>query len=97
MPREEFEFSCPCCGKRVELNVRSGKVRAVNPEEKKGGKGLDELLSDQRHESERLASAFDDARTDQASEAEKLDDLFREAKRAAKDDDRRPPHPFRQD
>jgi uncharacterized Zn finger protein (UPF0148 family) len=98
MPKEVFEFSCPCCGKRVELNTRNGKVRAVKIEESKKGKSFDDLLSDQARESDRLGSVFDEARQDQAKQGEKLDDLLREAKKAAKDDqDKKPPHPFQQD
>jgi len=95
MPREVFEFSCPCCGKRVELNTRNGKVRAVNVEESKHGKSLDDMIADQKDEGGRLESMFDEARTDQASAKEHLDDLFSEAKEATKKDDKdKPPHPF---
>ena len=95
MPREVFEFSCPCCGKRVELNVRNGKVRAVNIEESKRGKSFDDMVADQKHEGDRLGSAFDEARADQASAKETLDDMFSEAKDADdKDGKKKPPHPF---
>ena len=95
MPREVFEFSCPCCGKRVELNTRNGKVRAVNIEESKRGKSFDDMIADQKTEGDRLGSVFDEARTDHEAANETLDDLFSEAKDAVKKDDKdQPPHPF---
>ncbi len=98
MPKEVFEFSCPCCGKRVELNTRNGKVRAVKFEESRSGKSFDDLVEDQKGEADRLGSMFDEARADHESQPETLDQLFTDAKEAAKDDDdKQPPHPFRQD
>jgi hypothetical protein len=97
MPREVFEFSCPCCGKRVELDTRSGVARAVKVEESKQGKSFDDLVSDQSKEGERLGSVFDQAKRAQSRQAERLDKLLREAKDAAKDDRGKPPHPFMQD
>lgn len=97
MAKDLFEFSCPCCGKRVELDVRSGRVRAVRPEEAKGGKDLDRLVADHRRESERLGNLFADAADQQRRQGERLDELLREAKReAAKDDPERdrPRSPF---
>jgi len=82
MPRDVFEFSCPCCGKRVELNARNGKVRAVKFEESKRGKSMDDLVSDQKREGERLGSAFEEARKDQSTHKERLEDLFTDAKEA---------------
>ena len=97
MPREVFEFSCPCCGKRVELNTRNGKVRAVKIEESKKGKSFEDMVADQKNEGERLGSMFEEAREDHASRKQTLDDLFGEAKKAAAEDDDKPPHPFRED
>ena len=98
MPREVFEFSCPCCGKRVELNTRNGKVRAVNIEESKKGKSFDDMVSDQKNEGQRLGSMFDEARADQDAAQETLEDLFSDAKDAVKRDEKeKPPHPFLED
>ena len=97
MPREVFEFSCPCCGKRVELNTRNGKVRAVNIEESKRGKSFDDMVSDQKKEGQRLGSMFEEAQRDHASRKETLDDLLSEAKDAVKKDKSKPPHPFLED
>lgn len=95
MPREIFEFSCPCCGKRVELNTRTGKVRAVHFEESKHGKSLDDLVADQQREGERLQSEFDAARRDHEQTKDHFDRLYDEAERAAAEDkDKKPPHPF---
>ena len=97
MPREVFEFSCPCCGKRVELNTRNGKVRAVNIEESKRGKSLDDMIASQKTEGDRLGSVFDEARSDQSAAKETLEDLFSQAKDATKKDKKKPPHPFMED
>ena len=98
MPKEVFEFSCPCCGKRVELNVRNGKVRAVDFEDDERGKSLDDLVSDQKHEGKRLGDAFDEAAGDVATQKDRFDDLFSEAKDAAKKEKgTKPKHPFLED
>lgn len=97
MPREVFEFSCPCCGKRVELNTRNGRARAVNVEESKKGKSFEDMLSDQKNEGQRLGSMFDDARHEHESRNKTLDDLLADAKDAVKKDKGKPPHPFRED
>ncbi len=95
MAKYIFQFPCPCCGKRVELNVRNGKARAVKFEESKKGKDLDGLVEDQRHEGTRLGSVFDEAREDQSHQAEHLDELFDQATEdAKKDKDKKPFNPF---
>jgi hypothetical protein len=96
MPKDVFEFPCPCCGKRVEVNVRSGKARAVDPTEKKGN-DLDGLIAEQARASERLGSVFEEARSDEDRRAERLGDIFKSAANEAKKDKdkgRRPPSPF---
>ena len=97
MPREVFEFSCPCCGKRVELNARNGKVRAVSIEESRGGKSFEDMVSDQKNEGDRLGSMFDEASEDHASREQTFDGLFSDAKDAVKKDKSKPRHPFRED
>ena len=94
MPKDVFEFPCPCCGKRIELNTRTGRSRAVAFEESKDGKNLDDLISDQKQEGDRLGSMFDEAQKDHEGRPQHLDDLFSDAMDAAKDDDEKPPHPF---
>ncbi len=95
MAKHIFQFPCPCCGKRVELNVRNGKARAVKFEESKKGKDLDGLVEDQRHEGTRLGSVFDEARGDQSRQAERMDELFDQATEdAKKDKDKKPFNPF---
>lgn len=92
MPKDAFQFPCPCCGKRVEVNVRSGRARAVKPSEAKGGQDLDKLLDRQKQETSRLGDVFADALEQQKSDRDRLDDLLRKAKeRAKEDDDERPP------
>ena len=95
MKKSVFMFPCPCCGKSVEVDTRSGKARAVRPEEAKGKGDLDQLLDAHKHESERLADLFDSAQGRQASEADHLEEQLRRAKdEARKDKDERPPNIF---
>ena len=95
MARYVFELPCPCCGKRIEIDTRSGKARAVRFEESKKGKDLDGLVEEHRHEDERLASLFDEARTDVSKQEERLEDAFKRAAREAeKHKDEKPPNPF---
>lgn len=92
MPKDAFRFNCPCCGKRIEVNVRSGRARAVKPSEAGGGQDLDTLIDKQKGESTRLGDVFSDALDQQKSDSQRLEDLLRKAKEEAKhDDDERPP------
>ena len=77
-----FEFPCPCCGKRVELDTRTGKVRAVRSADQPGG--FDELLRGQDKEADRLTSAFNEAARDVRSSPDRLDRLFDEAQEDAR-------------
>jgi len=97
MLKDVFTFPCPCCGKLIEVDTRSGRARAARPEEAKGGRSLDRLLDAQQRESERLGSVFDDARARQAKEADQLAEALRRAKDEAKKDkdkDQRPRNIF---
>jgi len=96
MPRHLFTFPCPCCGKTVEVDTRTGKARAARPEEAKGGRDLDSLLSAQKHESDRLDGLFDDAKGRQKDNSDRLEDQLRRAKDETKKDnkDERPPNIF---
>ncbi len=95
MPKHIFEFPCPCCGKRIEVNVRNGKARAVSFEDSVKGKNLDGLVEDQKREGTRLGSLFDEAREDQDRSQEHLDDMFKQAaEEAKKDKGKRPVNPF---
>jgi hypothetical protein len=89
MLQDVFTFPCPCCGKTVEVNVRSGKARAVRPDEAKGGRDLDSLLAQQKRESERLHDMFDSARDQQAKNIERLTKELDRAKEEAKKDPKR--------
>jgi hypothetical protein len=92
MPRDVFELSCPCCGKRIEVDTRAGKAR---PEEAKGGQSLDSLLESHKREGERLADVFSQARQQQSRQSERLADELARAKEAAKQDkDKKPINPF---
>lgn len=95
MLKDVFTFPCPCCGKLVEVDTRSGRARAARPEEAKGGQSLDRLLEAHQKEGERLSSVFDDARERQAKEQELLADALRRAKEEAKKDkDKKPRNIF---
>ena len=95
MARHLFRFRCPCCDKRVELDTRSGKARAMKVDESKAARDIDKLVSEQKHEGERLTSIFDQAATDQSKQKEQLDRLLGEAMKEAKEDkDEKAPNPF---
>ena len=84
MAQTVFRFPCPCCGKQIEIDTRSGKARAANPKEKDGGKDLDDFLRAQQKEKERLENVFDSARGDHQKQQERLDELLKKAKEDAK-------------
>jgi hypothetical protein len=95
MADTSFTFPCPCCGKLIEVDTRSGKARAVRAEEAKGGRDLDTLLRAHGKEHERLGGLFDSARDDQKRQADQLEAKLRRAKdEAKKDKDTRPRNPF---
>jgi hypothetical protein len=95
MAESLFTFSCPCCGKQIEVDTRSGKARAVRPQEAKGGQSLDDLLSAQKKDQKRLADLFASAKDQQAKQSEALDAKLQRAKEEAKKDkDERPRNPF---
>lgn len=94
MAKDVLKLSCPCCGRRIEVDVRAGKARAAKAEEAAAAPDLDRLLDQHKHDSERLASAFDRAAQDHGRDKERLADLFEAAKDEAKDDDSKPPNPF---
>ena len=82
MLKDHHQFSCPCCGKLIELDTKTGKARAVA---KDGKRDLDDLLSAQQRDEARLGDAFDQARSKQQRESEHLDDLLNKAKKDARD------------
>ena len=97
MPKDVFEFSCPCCGKRVEVDVRTGAARAVHFEESKKGKDLEGLIAEQSKESQRLGDVFQSAQDQQRRQKERLEDLLKGAKeevKKEKDKPRKPANPF---
>lgn len=90
-----FQFDCPCCGKRIEYDVRSHKARAVKVKEAKVSKDFDALLADQSLERKRLDSAFGQAVDAQKQEKQTLDQMFKTAKKKAEEEpDEAPPRPF---
>lgn len=90
-----FTFSCPCCNKRIEIDTRSGKARAVRPDEAKGGRDLDSLLSAQKKDGDRLDQLFSSAKDGVAKQNEALDAELKRAKdEAKKDKDTRPRNIF---
>ena len=95
MPKDIFQFACPCCGKQIEVDVRSGRARAVVPKEAKGRGDLDTLLEQHKTEGQRLDSVFDEAQQRHVKERERLEQLFGKAvDDAAKAKDEKPPNPF---
>ena len=97
MLKDRFEFPCPCCGKRIEFDIRTGEARAVKPSEARHGKDLDTLLSDHKQEGERLDHMFRDAERKTRKQPDRLKDLFEKAKdevREEGDDGVKPRNPF---
>lgn len=95
MPKDVFQFSCPCCGKAIEVETRTGRARAVNPAEKRGGGDLDQLVEKQQQEQQRLHDVFSQAKEQQSKQQQQLDALLQKAKQEAKkEQDKRPPSPF---
>lgn len=89
--RHLITFPCPCCGKRIELDTRNGKARALD----KNPGGLDALLESHKSESKRLGDAFDSASSEENKSSEHLDELLRDArKRARENPDDDVPRPF---
>jgi len=88
-------FLCPCCGKWLELNTRTGKARAADPLEAKGGQDLDKLLRAQKREEARLGDLFSSATKDEQQQAERLAAQLERAKQEAKKyKDEKPRNPF---
>lgn len=88
-------FDCPCCGKRIEFDVRSQKARAVKVTESRVSKDFDTLLADQTAEKARLEGAFGSAIEAQKRQGNALDAMFEDAKRRAKEDpEDDPPRPM---
>ncbi len=96
--KDVHRFRCPCCKKRLEFDTESRKVREVQAEkddEGPDGAQLDQLLDQQKKDSERLGDAFEQATRDTATQADKFDDMFDSAlDEAKKDKDEKPPNPF---
>ncbi|MHC5066071.1 MAG: hypothetical protein ACYTG5_19085 [Planctomycetota bacterium] len=94
-PKDAFRFDCPCCGKSIEVNTRTGKARAVKFEESKKGKSFEGMVEDAKGDKKRLSSLLDEARELHSSDSQRLDDLFKQAKKkAAEDPDEKPRTPF---
>ena len=86
MAKNLFRFACPCCGKMVEVDTRSGKARAARPDEQKGGTDLDRLLDAHKHDGARLDDLFSSARDSEARRDVQLEEQLRRAKEEAKKD-----------
>ena len=97
MTRHLYRFRCPCCDKYIELDTRSGKARALKPDDAKAAADIEKLVDQQKHEGERLTDVFQAAADDHAKQKQKLDDTFSQAFEEAKDDKEKPPHPFELD
>ena len=96
MLKDLFSFRCPCCGKSIELDTRSGIARAAKPEEQQSQKDLDKMLADSKKEADRLDSFFKQAKDQQKKNQDRIEGLFGDAiEDAKKDKDKtRPRNPF---
>ena len=84
MPKHLFTFPCPCCDKMIEVDTRSGKARAVRPDERAGGQTLDDLVERHKHDAERLDDLFSSARDNEKSRREQLERQLERAKEEAR-------------
>lgn len=95
MSKSLFRFPCPCCDRMIEVDTRSGKARAVRPDEQKGGTDLDTLLDAHKHDQRRLDDLFSTAKDGEANRDQQLERQLRRAKEEAKKDgDDRPRNIF---
>jgi hypothetical protein len=95
MAETVFTFDCPCCSKRIEIDTRSGKARAVRATEAKGGQDLDQLLRSQQQHQKKLDDMFRQAKHTEAQRSDALQKQLERAKdEARKDKDERPRNPF---
>ena len=95
MANNLFVFPCPCCNKQIEVDTRSGKARAVRPQEGKSGTDLLDLGAQQARDQKRLADLFSSAKESEQKRVDRLEEELRRAKDAAKQDkDERPRNPF---
>ena len=95
MAETVFTFDCPCCNKRIEIDTRSGKARAVRPTEAKGGQDLDQLLRSQQQHRQKLDDMFRQAKDSESMRSESLQKQLERAKdEARRDKDERPRNPF---
>lgn len=95
MTDRPLQITCPCCNKRIEIDPRTGKARAVKVEDAKASKDFDAFLADQKVESKRLDSVFGQALDQQKKEKQTLDKLFETAREDAKSNpDDKPLRPY---
>lgn len=96
MPKDLYQLDCPCCGKRIEINTRSGRARAMRPEERLGGGDLDTLLDKHKREAERLDDMFRDANETAKRARTEQQKLFDRAREQIDQEDPKgpPPNPF---
>ena len=79
MLKDLFQIKCPCCGKPIEIDTRSGIARALKVEDIKGGKDLDTMLQESKREAERLDAFFHQAKDQHKQQEQRLDKMFGEA------------------
>ena len=94
MPKE-IEVSCPCCDRRLWIDVRTEKVlRHAAPAEldelgkpKANEASWDEAMGRALGREERAVDKFDDALSRERNRTKDLDELFRKAEERARDED----------
>ena len=95
MANHLFRIPCPCCNKMLEIDTRSGKARAMRAAEGKKGKDLDDLLSAQQQDKQRLEDMFSAAKNTESKLDDVLEQQLKRAKEEAKKDkDERPRNIF---
>jgi hypothetical protein len=87
----DLELSCPDCGTRILVDVRTGQVLRHGPARSPDGQddegGWDRALQKVEGRDTRGQDRFDDALDKERRRDKDLDDLFDSARRAAKRDE----------
>lgn len=95
MAQTVFTFACPCCNKSIEIDVRSGKARAVHSQEAKGGRDLDSLLGEHKQQGQRLDDLWGSANEQVRRQEDRLArELERAKDEARKNPNEKPRNPF---
>ncbi|MGH9450376.1 MAG: hypothetical protein ACRD11_07510 [Terriglobia bacterium] len=87
-----FEIACPCCGSKLTIDPRLGKVLLATPPEKAPAeRDLDHAAQLLARDAERRDSLFQKSVADEKSKADLLERKFAEALKRSQRDPSAPP------